>query len=113
MRFDFLFMVSVQRICIEDERIKTVKTWPEPQSVRYIQVLIDFTYVYHRLIKSFSKIAALLSLILKITTPTISKFRKAKGRNNDDNQGSGVLVELFMMVEKLKICQRSQSSKID
>ena len=34
------YIVSLQGICMEDERIKVVKQWPEPKSVRDIQVFL-------------------------------------------------------------------------
>ena len=33
---------------MEDERIEVVRTWPEPQSVRDIQVFIGFDNFYRR-----------------------------------------------------------------
>ena len=61
------YVVSSQSIRIEDERIKAVRSWPEPKSVRDIQVFISFTNFYWQFIRGFSKIAALLTLMLKIT----------------------------------------------
>ncbi len=52
------FVVSAQGIKMEEERIEVVKAWPEPQSVRDIQVFFGFANFYRRFIKNFSKIAA-------------------------------------------------------
>ncbi len=52
------FIVLAQEIRIEEERIEVVKTWPEPQSVRDIQVFLGFANFYRRFIRNFSKIAA-------------------------------------------------------
>ena len=50
---------------MEDERIEAVKNWPEPTSVRDIQVFIGFANFYQRFIRGFSRIAAPLTLLLK------------------------------------------------
>lgn len=50
---------------MEDERIEAVGSWPELKSVRNIQVFIEFANLYRRFIHGFSKIAALLTLMLK------------------------------------------------
>ncbi len=65
------FVVSAKGIRIEEKKIKAVKTWPEPKSVRDIQVFLGFANFYRRFIKSFSRIAGPLTLILR-TTPSAS-----------------------------------------
>ena len=52
---------------MEDEQIEAVKNWPEPKSVQDIQVFIYFANFYRRFIQGFSKIAALLTSMLKTT----------------------------------------------
>lgn len=42
-----------------------MKTWLEFQSVRDIQIILDFTNFYRRLIKNFSRIALSLTSIVK------------------------------------------------
>ncbi len=64
-------VVSAQGIKMEEERIKTVKIWLEPQSVRDIQVFIGFANFYRRFIKNFSRIATPLTSMPK-TTPSAS-----------------------------------------
>lgn len=43
-------VVSAPGVQLEDERIEAVKAWPEPKSVRDIQVLIGFANFYRRFI---------------------------------------------------------------
>ena len=62
--------MSAHRIQIEDERMETVKNWPEPKSVRDIQVFLGFANFYQRFIQGFSKIAGSLILILRISSLT-------------------------------------------
>ena len=61
------YVVSSQDIRMEDERIKVVRNWSEPKLVRDIQVFIGFANFYWQFIWGFSKIAALLTSILKTT----------------------------------------------
>ena len=44
------YVVSAQAVRIEDKRIEAVKNWPEPTSVRNIQVFIAFANFYWRFI---------------------------------------------------------------
>ncbi len=59
------FVILAQSIRIEEERIEAVKTWPEPQSVRDIQVFLGFANFYRRFIRNFSRIAAPLTSMLR------------------------------------------------
>ena len=59
------YIVSHQGIRMEEERIKAVRDWPEPQSVRDIQVFLGFANFYRRFIQGFSRLAALLTSMLK------------------------------------------------
>ena len=72
---------------MEAERIEVVKDWPEPKSVRDIQVFLGFANFYRRFIQGFSRIAALLTSMLKTTNePAPSRnngSRSASNRNND------------------------------
>ena len=63
--------MSAQGVRIEEEKIDTVKNWPEPKSICDIQVFLGFANFYRRFIQGFSKIAALLTSMLKMSpTPT-------------------------------------------
>lgn len=53
---------------MEDKRIEAVKAWPEPKSVRDIQVFLGFANFYRRFIQGFSRIAAPLNSMLKTTS---------------------------------------------
>ena len=52
---------------MEAEQIEVVRKWPEPKSVRDIQVFLGFANFYCRFIKGFSKIVAPLTSMLKTT----------------------------------------------
>ncbi len=52
---------------MEEERIEAVRDWPEPQSVRDVQVFLGFANFYRRFIRNFSRIATPLTLMLRTT----------------------------------------------
>ena len=52
---------------IEDERIEVVSSWPEPKSIREIQVSLQIANFYQRFMQNFCKIAGLITSMLKIT----------------------------------------------
>ena len=64
---------------MEVERIEIVKDWLEPKLVYNIQVFLGFTNFYRQFIQSFSKIAASLTSMLKITW---SSNKPASGKKN-------------------------------
>ena len=59
--------MSSKGISMEAKRIEVVRKWPEPKSVRDIQVFLGFANFYRQFIKGFSKIAAPLTSMLKTT----------------------------------------------
>ena len=66
----FGFVVSAQGVRMEDEKIKAVRIWPEPQSIQDIQVFIILANFYWQFIKGFNKITAHLTSMLKTTIST-------------------------------------------
>ncbi len=69
---------------MKEERIEAVKTWPEPKSVRDIQVFLGVANFYWRFIKNFNRIPTPLTSILR-TTSESSDARSLSIRANDDN----------------------------
>ena len=86
------YIVLLKGISMEAERIKVVKDWSEPKSVRDIQVFLDFANFYRRFIQGFSRIATLLTSILKTTSKSApsrhGSSRSASSRNNDSRPAS-------------------------
>lgn len=78
---------------MEEERIKVVKTWSEPQSVRDIQVFLSFANFYRRFIQGFSKIAAPLTSMLRTTleslSPTSTNVREPEANSPDGGEVIG------------------------
>ena len=62
---------------MEEERIDVVKNWPEPKSVHDIQVFLGFANFYRCFIESFSRIAALLTFMLKMSPTLTSVTQKS------------------------------------
>ena len=61
------YVVLSHGIWMEDERIKVIKNWPKQKSIQNIQIFIGFANFYQRFIRSFSRIAASLTSMLKTT----------------------------------------------
>ena len=61
------YVVSSKGINMEAEQIEVIRKWPELKLVRDIQVFLGFANFYCRFIKGFSKIATLLTSMLKTT----------------------------------------------
>ena len=72
---------------MEEERIDAVKAWPEPKSIRDIQVFIGFANFYWRFIQGFSKIPAPLTSMLK-TSPQSAGTLPATAVDNSEVIGS-------------------------
>ena len=72
---------------MEDERIRVVEQWPEPKSVRDIQVFLRFANFYRRFIQGFSRIAAPLTSMLKTTgsTGSVASPKETEGGVGGDS----------------------------
>ena len=90
------YVVSSKGISMEAKRIEVVKDWPEPKSVRDIQVFLGFANFYRRFIQGFSRIAASLTSMLK-TTGSLDETapsrndgsRSVSNRNNNSRPAFG------------------------
>ena len=87
------YVVSTQGVRMEDERIEAVKSWPEPKSVRDIQVFIGFANFYRRFIQGFSKIAAPLTSMLKTSSAANTQPQKSMVVDDEGVIGGGRLNE--------------------
>ncbi len=78
------FVVSAQGIRIEEKKIKAVRDWPKPQSVRDIQVFLGFANFYRRFIRNFSKIAIPpTSMLWTINNSTRDETQSTQAENQD------------------------------
>ena len=97
------YVVLSKRISMEAKKIEVMNDWPEPKSVRDIQVFLSFANFYWQCIQGFSRIAVLLTSMLKKTNgPTPSKnegskltssrnnnYRPPFGKNDGDDKDDG------------------------
>ena len=59
------FVVGAKGIYMEQERVQAIHEWPEPRSVKDIQVFLGFTGFYRRFIAKYSRIVSPLTDLLK------------------------------------------------
>ena len=71
---------------MEDERIKTVKSWPKLKLLQDIQVFIEFVNFYQHFIQEFSKITALLTSILKTSSAASTPSQKSMMVNDETSK---------------------------
>ncbi len=83
------FVVLAQGIRIEEEMIEAIRDWPEPQSVRDIQVFLDFANFYRRFIQNFSRIAVPLTLILQTIDHKALSTQATENEKNQDVPAGG------------------------
>jgi hypothetical protein len=57
------FIISPEGIAIEEDRVRTIRTWPEPKSVREVRIFLGFANYYRRFIEGFSRVAHALHQI--------------------------------------------------
>ena len=59
------YVVSVKRIEVNEEKVKAIKEWPRPKSIIEVRSFHGLASFYHRFLKDFSTLAALLIEIVK------------------------------------------------
>ena len=73
---------------MEVEQMEIVKKWPEPKSLRDIQVFLGFANFYRQFIQGFSRIVAPLTSMLKTAAPperlSLEEIGDGKGRDGVD-----------------------------
>ena len=110
-------MLFSKGIRIEDKQIKAVKQWPEPQSVRDIQVFFGFANFYRRFIQGFGRIATPLTSMLKTAEHRKGGDRvggdsraRRGGSEMDNVEVDGVEVEVDEVGKKAQKMSKSKNS---
>ena len=93
------------------ERIKVVKEWPKPKSVQDIPVFLSFANFYWQFIQDFSRIAALLTSMLKTTAPPENLTLEEVGDEAGGDSVDGGGVEIAKKSGKSKSQETSKSQK--
>lgn len=79
-------MILLQGICIKDRKIEAMKGWLELKLIKDIQIFIEFANFYWYFIQSFSKTAALFTLMLKVLTSDIDDVVYNRRQNRFDKK---------------------------
>ena len=108
------YVVSSKGISMEAKKIEVVKKWPEPKSVRDIQVFLGFANFYQQFIQGFNRMAAPLTSMLKTTVPPERSTLKRLGVDDGkvhrfDVSGNGM--EHAKKLGKLSKSGKSKSEK--
>ena len=104
--------MSSKNISIEAKKIKVVKKLLELMSVQDIQVFLDFANFHWQFIQSFSRIVALLTLMLKTAAPPEKSTLEKAGDGEGDNGIDGGDVEIAKKSRKLKDHKLAKSQKL-
>lgn len=56
-------------ICMEPKKIKVVQEWKTPQSIRDIQLFVNFTNFYRHFIRDFSAVIRPKTELIRKNTP--------------------------------------------
>jgi hypothetical protein len=59
------YVISTTGVSMEKSRVAAIQEWPQPESVRDVQVFIGFANFYRRFVRDFSAIARPLTCIMK------------------------------------------------
>ena len=85
---------------MEEKKINAVKNWPEPKSIRDIQVFLGFANFYHYFILGFSRIAAPLTSMLKMSrTSTLQKSMNLVDEFGGDDHGENEARKAFASIK--------------
>ena len=77
-----------------------MKNWPKPTSIRDIQIFIGFANFYRRFIRGFSRIAALLTSLLKTTESSELASKAFRADDDEVVDGGGRANETVMNLSK-------------
>jgi len=58
-------IISLKGVKIQKEKVKEILKWPIPRSIKEIQKFLGLANYYRHFIKNFTKVAALLHLLVK------------------------------------------------
>lgn len=62
------FIVGIDGVRMDESKVSSIQDWPEPRSLRDVQVFLGFANFYRRFIRNFSKLTSPLSNLIKKDT---------------------------------------------
>ena len=68
-------VISPEGISMEKEKVKAIKEWPTPKTVKQVQSFLGFANFYRRFVQGFSTIAKALTLLTRKDVPTWETYR--------------------------------------
>jgi hypothetical protein len=69
-RVSFLgYVVTLQEIEVDHAKVEAIHGWPIPKNLSWVQSFLSLEGFYHRFVKDFSTIAALLNKLTKKGVP--------------------------------------------
>jgi len=54
---------------MDPSKVETVKAWPPPENLRYVQAFLGFANLYRRFVKGYSKVVELLTRLTRKDQP--------------------------------------------
>jgi len=58
-------VIGLKRVEMQKEKVEEVLNWPAPRNVKEVQKFLGLTNYYRRFIKDFTRIAALLHVLVR------------------------------------------------
>ncbi|KAI2652387.1 Transposon Tf2-9 polyprotein [Labeo rohita] len=59
------YMISPEGVAMDETKVNAVHNWPLPKTLKELQRFLGFSNFYHRFIRNFSTVAALLTAMVK------------------------------------------------
>ncbi|KAL0150390.1 hypothetical protein M9458_054207 [Cirrhinus mrigala] len=59
------YVISPEGVAMDDSKVKAVREWPRPKTLKELQRFLGFSNFYHRFIRNFSTVAAPLTSMVK------------------------------------------------
>ncbi|KAI5625501.1 hypothetical protein C0J50_15047 [Silurus asotus] len=72
------YVISARGVQMDEGKVKEVRDWPIPETIKELQRFLGFTNFYHRFIQGYSRIAAHLTSLLRGKARTLKWTQEAQ-----------------------------------